>query len=865
MSPRSSAGVNDRLNRLPPPHPPPGPPPGHDGGQPPPDTRVLGPTSLAYIVHSTAFVPGSAIEAHDLKHSQTFEVGASGDGIIKLNRSRQRNQSVTSSDDGDEPRPQIPDSIRGRLAGDVAEKLVNSYFEKIGYLWPVVTKSEFLHLSQPPPLLLYAMCGVAALDRNVPREVLSAVRIGLNALFRDNDILSNSNALTVRALLILSLHGDIHGSANVQSGTKLWNRLGVALRMAQDLGLHRDASRKDDDNSGFAHFLEQKRRIWGACVTADRIISVALGHPLTIDLTDCDVRLPSPFEILRYPTDLPSLPGVEQPFVFNTEMLKLSILFGRVQKTIYSPTGLMKATDEEITGLLSDIDQWKEMLPEAVQYQGPHSPPVAGILHVCHACIQMLFFRVFMRISYSCPKHLKFSLTIERMNNLIIWSRESIDWIDASGGFYVDTMQFVTYALVFCATVQYHAWIRRSDRQGLEYLGKLRDAVQKGSRRTENKEDLSLQAKASEIINLLYEAAHGQWANTPFTGNLNPTAGVENRRTTESVEGIVWRKKVGGKQGAPGGVYEVLDASLMLNDLPKGTVILGRNRAPALVRTESNDWRPVPGVLPDSASGQGVGQDGTGTFTPNGTAEKGNNSNVADGGDDGTDLPDLSKFTYLGGSVWQDPSGRPVDRRGSDLMVVLPGGQRLGGGGPDGEADLASILSGADPSQANTLAPATAFMPHNQQMTNDSMPSFSDLNANGSIAQLNSGGAGFGSTDNGANGTADGTGTNHNQSNGASTADGTLSNNLDMFSGGADPLMLNDPMMGILDWQAWQSYLAPFGGVNGSASAGGQMDLSNGQGQGQAGGGDSSSRENSLNRGAVANGHSETPGLSGFV
>jgi hypothetical protein len=57
--------LGQRLDRLAPPmsndH---GPPPGNDQGQPP-DTRVLGPTSLAYIVHSTAFVPGSAIEAHE--------------------------------------------------------------------------------------------------------------------------------------------------------------------------------------------------------------------------------------------------------------------------------------------------------------------------------------------------------------------------------------------------------------------------------------------------------------------------------------------------------------------------------------------------------------------------------------------------------------------------------------------------------------------------------------------------------------------------------------------------------------------------------------------------------------------------------
>lgn len=103
-----------------------------------------------------------------------------------------------------------------------------------------------------------------------------------------------------------------------------------------------------------------------------------MGHPLQIDLTDCDVRLPSPYEILRFPTDPPSDPHAERPFSFNTEMLKISILFGRVMKTIYSPTGLMKATDEEITGLLGDMDRWFDNLPTELRFSGPESSAPAG-------------------------------------------------------------------------------------------------------------------------------------------------------------------------------------------------------------------------------------------------------------------------------------------------------------------------------------------------------------------------------------------------------------------------------------------------------------------------------------------------------
>ena len=64
-----------------------------------------------------------------------------------------------------------------------------------------------------------------------------------------------------------------------------------------------------------------------------------------------------------------------------TEHLKLSILVGRVLKTIYSPTGLKHATDEQLETLLADMDSWLVNLPEELQYKGPQSSHMAGTSH----------------------------------------------------------------------------------------------------------------------------------------------------------------------------------------------------------------------------------------------------------------------------------------------------------------------------------------------------------------------------------------------------------------------------------------------------------------------------------------------------
>ncbi|SJX64547.1 related to ASG1-activator of stress genes [Sporisorium reilianum f. sp. reilianum] len=712
---------------------------------PPPDTRVLGPTSIAYLVHSTAFIPGGALEAHDIKHNQTFEVGASGDGIIRFHRAKLGARSGSEADkaaaaagsstDGEEEEvTRIPESIKGRLAGDVAEKLVNTYFEKIATLYPVVTKSEFLHLSPTPPLLLYAICGVAALSREVPREVRGAVKMTVNALFRENDFLSSSNTVTVRALLVMASHADLHGPAALQSGTRCWNRTGAAIRMAQDLGLHRDASGKDDFSHD-AFFLEQKRRIWGCCVTADRLQSISLGHPMMIDLTDCDVRLPSPYEILRSSNDLPSDPTTDRPFAYNTEFLKLTILFGRVMKTIYSPTGLMNATDEEILSLLRDIDAWKAALPSGLVFKGADSSAPAGILHVGFACLMMLFFRVFMRISYICPTHLKFSLTIERMSSLIQYSTEAIAFVDKND-FYLDTMQIVSYCLVSCATVQYHAFVRRGDQNALTQLRKVNDIMARYRRENHEPDDISMRGKAASVISLLCDSAVGVYENTPSHGTLNPTAGVTNRKSRENVRGIVFKHDA-SRPG--GGVYVAADQRLVLQDLPKGTIIMQEtqdgSRVPALVRTgteQNGGWQTYEQYR--AALGLSTGKDGhdnfaaalanggfamldsvsapvsapvsnqqgldgsTGSMAETAVSVSGasaiassiaafTSSAPATAGahmvsSEGAGAADLAlNLTHLGGDVYQDAQGQPVTRSGTRLLTMVPIGPDGSGAG----------------------------------------------------------------------------------------------------------------------------------------------------------------------------------------
>lgn len=156
-----------------------------------------------------------------------------------------------------------------------------------------------------------------------------------------------------------------------------------------------------------------RRRLWGACVISDRWyflnlsrdgrlhgfllshahyahhrVSLSYGHPYMIDVNDCDARLPSSGS----PHDL-----------YVDELARLSIILGRVLKTIYryglsypaserrlsdefSPVGLMNTTDEALATLSADIENWKKNLHPSLQFRGPDTPINAGSYHYVLSC-----------------------------------------------------------------------------------------------------------------------------------------------------------------------------------------------------------------------------------------------------------------------------------------------------------------------------------------------------------------------------------------------------------------------------------------------------------------------------------------------
>lgn len=216
--------------------------------------------------------------------------------------------------------------------------------------------------------------------------------------------------------------------------------------------------------------------------------------------------------------------------------------------------------------LLADMKRWKEGLPDHLKFRGAESSQNAGLLHFLFACVGMMFWRVFMRISYSCPSHLKFGLTVEQWSELVALTADCIDWLDAHERMY-DVWLPVAYAATSCALVQYHTCIRRKDEDAQAKLRKLRDCVRRWEGAL-SPDHMSARRKTAEIIALLYEATQGPPLPLEAPA-LNPTGGV----TVKQPVMLDYRKD----PTRPGGGVFIAHGKTRIReeikDVPEGTII----------------------------------------------------------------------------------------------------------------------------------------------------------------------------------------------------------------------------------------------------------------------------------------------------
>ncbi|KAG0755464.1 hypothetical protein G6F62_008686 [Rhizopus arrhizus] len=215
--------------------------------------------------------------------------------------------------------------------GSTNKKVCDLYFTHIHKFLPIVNKTRFeAHDLKQNNILAQAVLAVAFrfASRHFPKRFKKS-DVFADTYFRKVMLrLQDSYRACLRhvqAALLMTLYLDMD-ETDVES--MQWLVLGKAIRMAQDIGLHRSCSKWNLPPSE----IETRHRVFYACYVLDRLMGARAGKPLTILDRDFDTDFPVPHEV--YDDQRPIGPSVYHSFI---ALIKLSEILGRILKALYAP------------------------------------------------------------------------------------------------------------------------------------------------------------------------------------------------------------------------------------------------------------------------------------------------------------------------------------------------------------------------------------------------------------------------------------------------------------------------------------------------------------------------------------------------
>ncbi|KAL3260882.1 hypothetical protein ABHI18_004222 [Aspergillus niger] len=296
----------------------------------------------------------------------------------------------------------------------LADYLLNLYFEKIHSLYPYVHKTSFLRtygrlwmpLAETDaetilsglglgdacaslPLFHCALNIIFALGCHFSKLDQTAREATAEEFFQRSQRLLNMISLDkgdlalVQTLLLTSQY--LQGG---ESPSRCWNIIGLACRIAQSLGMH---SLKADRTRTPAQ-IQMRRRVWHGCVMLDLASSMMLGRPpmthsSAVPLPEAidDEYLDSAMATCQPSTE--TLSGTE----FYVRTLQLYKILRKILSEVYEPWEDERAPDQserpksenELAQTLLSLDEellaFESNLPVALQWRDAQQPAdVAG-------------------------------------------------------------------------------------------------------------------------------------------------------------------------------------------------------------------------------------------------------------------------------------------------------------------------------------------------------------------------------------------------------------------------------------------------------------------------------------------------------
>ncbi|PWY65132.1 C6 transcription factor [Aspergillus eucalypticola CBS 122712] len=143
------------------------------------------------------------------------------------------------------------------------------------------------------------------------------------------------------------------------SGQGMWYMVGLAMRTAIDLGLHRKANEINMD----PFTAQMRRRLFWTVYYLERVVSMSLGRPFSI--ADRHIDLPLPADIdddVRDPALLaaPPAPTRITTLTFAIFLMRLRRIDSEIQHKIYRADRPLHTLRSKMDRLFLQLEEWKE-------------------------------------------------------------------------------------------------------------------------------------------------------------------------------------------------------------------------------------------------------------------------------------------------------------------------------------------------------------------------------------------------------------------------------------------------------------------------------------------------------------------------
>ncbi|KAI0962057.1 hypothetical protein AcV7_000982 [Taiwanofungus camphoratus] len=223
-----------------------------------------------------------------------------------------------------------------------------------------------------------------------------------------NSIYQFSRPSTVQALLLLGIRE--FGMGSMEQG---WLYSGMALRMALDLGLNRNADNWTEHGQPLFSPVEKQTRkqIWWCCCITDKLSAMWMGRPITFRANDYSTLRPDVVEEEEYDTWQPYppdalgsdfLPTPSMVMSCFREQCTLSAIITDIMDQIYPVRSLRQEIPRRtlLQRLEERLHTWLFSLPDHLRYSATSSLvtplPHILVLHIEYCAAVLLLHRAFL-------------------------------------------------------------------------------------------------------------------------------------------------------------------------------------------------------------------------------------------------------------------------------------------------------------------------------------------------------------------------------------------------------------------------------------------------------------------------------------